>query len=315
VIIDCHAQVGGAAVEIGGAYMTEVARVVQAITAARSDSVIGCGGGQTLDAAKYAAFKAGVPFVSLPTQATHDGLCSPVAVLRDDTALRISSYGALAPAAIIVPIHVVARAPRRTLVSGMSDLAANLIAVEDWLWARDVAGEEFDDYAALLARSAAQLVVSRRHIFSPDRGFTREDVELLVQGLVLSGLAMALTGSSRPCSGPEHLISHAFDYLGVGSGTHGEQVAVGAVLAVGLYDTELTQVLELLESIGAPMRPADIGIADEDALRAIDNAHLVRPERRSRLTSAIVADSAFVHDLATSAWGLAASHTSGLALT
>jgi hypothetical protein len=47
------------------------------------------------------------------------------------------------------------------------------------MWARDVNREEFDDYAALLARSAAHLgVVSRRHLFSP---FTREDGEGLVQ--------------------------------------------------------------------------------------------------------------------------------------
>jgi glycerol-1-phosphate dehydrogenase [NAD(P)+] len=300
--IDCHAHLRAAVLEVAGASIQAVTSVREAIVAGRHDAVIGCGGGQTLDVAKFAAFRAGVPFVSLPTQATHDGICSPVAVLSDGANGRVSSHGALPPAALVVPIHVVACAPRRTIVRGMADLAANLIAVEDWLWACDLGGERFDDYAALLARSSAHLVVSRRQAFSPEREFTQEEVEGLVQGLVLSGLAMTLAGSSRPCSGPEHLISHAFDCLGVGSGTHGEQVAVGSVLAVGLFDADLSSVVELLERIGAPMRPAELGISDEEVMRALQLVPVVRPGRHSRLSSAILADPDFVHGLASSAW-------------
>jgi glycerol-1-phosphate dehydrogenase [NAD(P)+] len=302
LVIDCHAHVDCDGIELSGASMQEVARVTEVVGAGGHDAVIGCGGGQTLDGAKYGAFQAAVPFVSVPTQATHDGICSPVAVLRDGEDERVDSYGALPPSALVVPIHVVARAPRRTIVTGMADLAANLIALEDWLWARDVKGEEFDDYAALLARSAAHLVVSRRHLFSPDRDFSQEDVEGLVHGLVLSGLAMTLAGSSRPCSGPEHLVSHAFDSLRLGNGAHGEQVAVGSVVAAQLYETDLSPVIELLRAIGAPLRPADIGIEPEDALRAVDMARLVRPGRHTRLSSALAADPDFVHELARSTW-------------
>jgi glycerol-1-phosphate dehydrogenase [NAD(P)+] len=88
--------------------------------------VLGCGGGQTLDAAKYGAVQAAVPFVSLPTQATHDGMCSPVAVLRNGEERQVSSHGALPPAALIVR-YAWSGAPRRTIVTGMADFAANLI--------------------------------------------------------------------------------------------------------------------------------------------------------------------------------------------
>jgi glycerol-1-phosphate dehydrogenase [NAD(P)+] len=300
--IDCHAHLPAAVVEVAGASMQAVSDVHEAIVEGRHDAVIGCGGGQTLDVAKFSAFRAGVQLISLPTQATHDGICSPVAVLSDGARGRVTSHGALPPAALVVPIHVVARAPRRTIVTGMADLAANLIAVEDWLWACEVGGERFDDYAALLARSSAHLVVSRRDAFSPEREFTEEEVEGLVQGLVLSGLAMTLAGSSRPCSGPEHLISHAFDSLGLGSGTHGEQVAVGSVLAVGLFDADLAPVVELLERIGAPTRPAELGISDEQLMRALELVPRVRPGRQSRLSAAILAEPDFVRELARSAW-------------
>jgi glycerol dehydrogenase-like iron-containing ADH family enzyme len=79
---------------------------------------------------------------------------------------------------------------------------------------------------------------------------------------------MTLAGCSRPCSGPEHLISHAFDFLGVGTGTHGERVGVGSVLAAQLSERGLSPV-ELLQRIGARLRPVEIGIDDQDVLRAM----------------------------------------------
>jgi glycerol-1-phosphate dehydrogenase [NAD(P)+] len=302
--IDCQARSPAAALEVSGASMRATVTVRKAIAAGSHDAVIGCGGGQTLDVAKYSAFRSGIPFVSLPTQATHDGICSPVAVLRDGVRGRVSSHGAAPPAAVVVPIHVVTGAPRRTIVAGMADLASNLIAVEDWIWASQVGCEHFDDYAALLARSAAHLVISRRETFSLEADFTEEEVEGLVQGLVLSGLAMTLAGSSRPCSGPEHLVSHAFDSLGLGFGAHGEQVAVGSVLAVRLFDADLAPVIELLERIGAPTRPADLGIDDDELMQALELVPRVRPERHTRLSSAMLADPEFIRELAQSAWRL-----------
>jgi glycerol-1-phosphate dehydrogenase [NAD(P)+] len=268
--------------------------------AGEADAVIAVGGGRTLDAAKASAFDRGLPLVAVPTQASHDGICSPVAVLDD----RSESRGTRPPAAVVVPLHVIASAPRRSIVSGLADLAANLIAVADWRYAADAHGEPFDDYAALLARSAAELAVGRRAMFSSDRPFDMEDVELLVNGLVLSGLAMTLAGSSRPCSGPEHLISHAFDRLGLGHASHGEQVAVGSTLAVGLFPTSgLAPVRELLTRVGAPATPRELGITDGDARRALDTAAEVRPARHSLLTDTIAGDRDRISAIMREAWG------------
>ena len=73
--------------------------------------MVGIGGGRTLDTAKLAAARAGVPMVVVATSLAHDGLASPVAVLEQDG--RWQSYAAAAPAAIIVDLDHV-RSPRRT---------------------------------------------------------------------------------------------------------------------------------------------------------------------------------------------------------
>jgi glycerol-1-phosphate dehydrogenase [NAD(P)+] len=303
LLIDTASIGSVSADQVGEASVAEAARIAAKAADAGADLIVGCGGGRVLDIAKHAAFQSGKPFLSVPTQATHDGICSPVAVLRNSNG-QVQSLGAVAPIGIVVPAHVVATAPRDCLVSGIADLASNVLAVADWRWANRFAGEAFDDYAALLAETGAQLMLARRSTFAPDRGFTREDVELLVRGLVLSGLAMTLAGTTRPCSGSEHLLSHAFDALGLGHGTHGQQVAVGTSLAALLYQdvAEVAAVLELLRLVGAPLSPRDIGISRDDSRRALELAPVVRPGRLTRLTRALEVDRAHVERLAEAAW-------------
>jgi glycerol-1-phosphate dehydrogenase [NAD(P)+] len=114
---------------------------------------------------------------------------------------------------------------------------------------------------------------------------------------------MTLAGTSRPCSGSEHLLSHAFDTLGVGRGTHGEQVAVGCSLAARMYDdAEVGGLIELLQAVGAPLTPPEIGISHEDALRALALAPSVRPGRLTRLTRALEVDPGQVERLAEEVW-------------
>lgn len=300
VVIDLSVSLPLSVVEVASASLKEVIGVTRELDAGECDVVVGIGGGRALDVAKFAAFKAAKPFVAVPTQASHDGMCSPVAVLRGSEG--IASRGARPAVALVVPVHAIARAPRRTLVSGIADLAVNVLAISDWEWAHELHEEPFDDYAALLAKSAAELMIARRELHAPNDPLAEEGVEILVHGLVLSGLAMTLAGSSRPCSGPEHLISHAFDALGLGQGLHGEQVAVGAVLAARFDEKPHDRLLALLRNVGAPSSPEDIGISSEDALDALRLARRVRPGRHSRLVALLESDEAFALEQAREAW-------------
>jgi glycerol dehydrogenase-like iron-containing ADH family enzyme len=77
---------------------------------------------------------------------------------------------------------------------------------------------------------------------------------------------------------------------------------VGAVLAARFFDDDSERMLELLRNIGAPTSPEQLGISHEDALRAVRMAHLVRPDRHSRISAALAADPDFVVEQAEVAW-------------
>jgi glycerol-1-phosphate dehydrogenase [NAD(P)+] len=248
-------------------------RLAESLRAGSHDAVVGIGGGRTLDVAKYAASMAGLPMVAVATSLAHDGIASPVASLEHDG--RKQSYGVHIPIAVVVDLDYVRGCGPEQLRSGLGDALSNLSALADWDLASRERGEPVDGLAAALARSGAESLLHRTDDLGSD-GF----LTALAEALVLSGLAMAVAGSSRPCSGACHEISHAIDALYPGSASHGEQVAVGALFASFLREDDLLETLDAaLVRHGAARMPRDLGLTDEQFVVAVAHAPSTRPDR------------------------------------
>jgi glycerol-1-phosphate dehydrogenase [NAD(P)+] len=237
------------------------------------DAVVGIGGGRTLDVAKYAAGLVGLPMVSVATNLAHDGIASPVASLEHDG--RKGSYGVHGPIAVVVDLDYVRRSPPEQLRSGVGDALSNLSALADWELANRERGEPVDGLAAAFARSGAESLLHRT-----DRLLSDTFLTALADALVLSGLAMAAAGSSRPCSGACHEISHAIDMLYPGRASHGEQVAVGALFASYLREDERLDMLDAaLRRYEVSRLPTDLGLTEEEFGEAVVRAPTTRPDR------------------------------------
>ena len=238
------------------------------------DVLVGIGGGRTLDVAKYAATRAGLPMVAVATSLAHDGLASPVSVLSAGD-LR-GSFGVATPIAVVVDLDFVRRSPERFLRAGIGDLLSNLSAAADWRLGNECNDEPIDGLAMALASTAAEAVVDRRE---PTR--SEPFLRTLAESLILSGTAMAVAGTSRPCSGACHEISHAIDQLFPGRGTHGEQVAVGTMFSFLLRDDPGTaaRIGACLRHHGVATTPAQLGLTDDEFVRAVMEAPATRPDR------------------------------------
>jgi glycerol-1-phosphate dehydrogenase [NAD(P)+] len=258
---------------VEGGSVRAALELVESLREGYYDAVVGIGGGRTLDVAKYAASITGLPMVSVATNLAHDGIASPVASLEHDG--RKGSYGVQMPIAVVVDIDYVRRCPPEQLRSGVGDALSNMSALADWELASRERDEPFDGVAAALARAAAGSVLGRTDGFDSD-GF----LTALAEALVLSGLAMAAAGSSRPCSGACHEISHAIDALYPDRATHGEQVAVGALFASFLREDGVATELDAAYSrLGVARVPADLGLTDEEFAAAVAEAPSTRPDR------------------------------------
>ena len=247
------------------------------------DAVVGIGGGKTIDTVKYAASQHGLPMVAVATSLAHDGIASPVSTLERDGASY--SYGVHTPYAVLVDLAFVRRSPAQLTRSGVGDALSNLCATADWELAHHARGEPVDGLAMALSRTGAEAVLSHGGSTSDE-----DSLATLANALVLGGVAMAVAGTSLPCSGGCHEVGHAITELFPGTGSHGELVGLGALFCTYLRETRLKDaptspsvsvraLHAALRRHGLPTTPEDLRLSAEQFARAVERAPQTRPGR------------------------------------
>lgn len=259
---------------IQDATLEEVSAVEGIIADLSIDFALGVGGGRPIDVAKCSSFNQGIPFVSVPTAASHDGLVSSRASLMGEEGK--ASIAAHAPVAVIMDTHIIASSPHRLLAAGCGDTIANSTAVKDWVLAHNLRNEDYSSYAASLSEMTAQMMIDNAHGIRPG---LEESAWFVCKALVSSGVAMSIAGSSRPASGSEHLFSHALDRIAKQPALHGEQCGVGTIMMMYLHGGDWQRIRDALRGLGAPTTAKEMNISPEEVIEALVQAHKVRPDR------------------------------------
>jgi glycerol-1-phosphate dehydrogenase [NAD(P)+] len=239
-----------------------------------TDSVIGVGGGRTIDVAKLSASESGSFFISVPTTASHDGIASCLASIKGLG--KPYSMKANSPVAVLADSRIIAESPYRFTASGCGDVISKAVSVRDWRIAHEENGEYYGEYAASLALMGSNLIMRNAHLI---RERLEEGYRTLLEALVSCGVAMSIAGSSRPCSGSEHLFSHALDMIAPNAALHGEQCGVGTIMMAKLHGLDWRTIRESLLEIGAPTSAKGLGVGDETIVEAMVRAKTIRPER------------------------------------
>lgn len=254
------------------------------IRADRTEMIAGIGGGRSVDTAKLISYNLQRPFVSVPTAASHDGMASPFVSIKSD---KPHSIVASAPLGVFVDIEIIKSAPSRLLASGCGDLIANIIAVKDWQLGHKRKSEYYGRYAADLATMSAMMVLENSAEFAA----AGTDARLIVEGLISAGVASCIAGSSRPCSGAEHLFSHALDAIAPGVGLHGEKCGIGSIMMAKLHGEDWRKIAKALKDVGAPTTAGQVKLEPEQIVKALCAAQGLRPERYTILSEYVMTPS------------------------
>ena len=263
---------------VSSSTVDDVAAVRSKIEEIEPQVVLGVGGGTKIDVAKLSAARQGVPFISVPTTASHDGIASPLASIKGSK--KPYSVMAQAPMAIIADTSIIVKAPHRYTASGCGDALAKFTAVHDWRLAHKVKNEYYGEYAASLALMSAKLVAKNADSINPGN---EEGLRILLEALISCGVAMSIAGSSRPCSGSEHLFSHALDLVASKPAMHGEQIGVGTIMMACLHELNWQRIKSKLEKVDAPTTARELGVEPRNVIESLVKARTVRPERYSIL--------------------------------
>jgi len=246
------------------------------------DFIVGFGGGRAVDVAKMTAFQLKKPFISVPTSASHDGISSTFVSIRGSK--KPYSVKANTPLGVLADTTLLAEAPSRLMASGCGDLVAKITAVKDWELARDENNEYFGSYAANLAYMSAKIILNESKKL---RIRCNSGIRIVVEALISAGVAACIAGSSRPCSGAEHLFSHAIEYIvGQNHGLHGERVGLGTIMMAKLHNVDWESIVQTLERVGAPTKAKQIRLNEKQIVTSLLAAQALRPVRYTILSKA-----------------------------
>lgn len=244
--------------------------------------ILGAGGGRSIDIAKLASLRVGIPFLSVPTAASHDGICSSQASLTVNG--ETTSVLAQAPLAIVADTKIIAMAPARLLSAGCGDIISNYTALLDWQLAHRLRNEEYSEYAAALSGMTARMIVELAPTIRPG---LEESAKTVIKALISSGVAMSIAGSSRPASGSEHKFAHAINRINPGKALHGELCGLGTIIMMYLHGGDWEMIQKALIYVGAPTTARELGLDPDIVVEALVNAHKIRPERYTILDTGL----------------------------
>lgn len=208
--------------------------IVNGIVSKEADILIAVGAGTVHDLTRYTAYQRGISFVSVPTAASVDGFVSVVAAMTWHGMKK--TLPAVAPVCVLADTDIFGKAPFRLTASGISDLLGKYTALLDWRVCHVVTGEYFCQEIYDLEMEAVREVEGTLDQIKKGEP---ECMEQLMYALILSGLAMQMTGNSRPASGAEHHVSHLWEMSIINDpvpALHGEKVSVGLVFCLEYYE-------------------------------------------------------------------------------
>lgn len=200
----------------------------------RDGFLIACGSGTINDLTRYLSYKLEMPYLVVATAPSMDGYASSVSPITVDGVK--STYKAVAPEAIIADLNVLQKAPWEMIQAGFGDLIGKISSLMDWKLSNILFDIKLNQQSINLVKEELLKIIE---LAGDLEERTYESIEVLIQGLINSGIAMQIEGNSRPASGTEHHISHFLEMYGEihkkEMPPHGIKVALGEYFASRLY--------------------------------------------------------------------------------
>jgi len=196
--------------------------------------IIGVGSGTINDLGKFAAQRSLCDYWSLPTAPSMNGYTSSIVAIKVKGVKR--TLPAPPPQRLYAIPRVIQQAPLKLRQAGFCDVLAKVVSDIDWQCESLLQSHSYCNLPSALMHTAEQ-----GYAHNPE-GVGQGDqaaVQGLFDGLLISGVAMSLAGSSAPASGGEHLVSHFWDMREAVTGRkpelHGLQVGLGIILSTACY--------------------------------------------------------------------------------
>jgi len=201
------------------------------------DLILGVGSGTINDICTYIGAQVGCPSAIVGTAPSMDGYASLGSAMLFD-GIKVTPM-TQCPVAIFCDIDILAAAPMNMIAAGLGDMLGKITALADWRLSNLLTGEEIAQDVFDIMETALAKVVASAGEAAAGRGRHPAAIQSITEGLILSGIAMALYGDSRPASGTEHHLAHFWEMRLLQQGKtpalHGIKVGLGTVIGLVMW--------------------------------------------------------------------------------
>ena len=234
--------------------------------------VIGLGGGQSLDVAKFFSWNKRLPAFQVPTTMTVNAAFGHRTAIRFDSKVRY--IGWVVPEAVYVDIDVIQKAPPALNRSGVGDIFCYHTALFDWKLAheRDKTEKKWP-YDPRLAAESQRVLDSVLSKLDDIHDVTEEGIRTLMNAHRWGGAAFHNAGwNPRHIEGVDHFLFYTLEYLTHKPFIHGQPVCLGVYVGSALQDNHAEEMLQAIHQVGVDIRPEAMGVhwdAVAEALRKL----------------------------------------------
>jgi glycerol-1-phosphate dehydrogenase [NAD(P)+] len=232
------------------------------------DTIVGIGGGQAIDAAKYISWKKGIRLVSIPTILSVDAFVTPAAGIRRNH--EVVYIGESTPDPLVIDFNLLRTAPSELNVAGIGDILSIHTGTFDWEYAHKREKSEFPfSYSDIY--KARQILENIYPVLGEIRQNDDKGLMAIAEGYMAVNAICLPAGHYRVEEGSEHFIFYELEERLRRSFVHGYVVGLGIYLMSQLQNNRFEFIRDAMNEVGLKYHPADIQISKNDLIASLLN--------------------------------------------
>ena len=234
-------------------------------------SIIGLGGGQAIDSAKYFSWKMNKPFFQFPTSLSVDAVFGHRSAVRIENVVRYVGWSV--PECVFIDLDIIKSAPIKINTAGIGDILCFITGVMDWQYARDSdqleKQWEYDEELANTSLIKAQTVIDE---YQEIKEMTDKGIKIMIDALKWGGSSYCNSGwNPRHIEGVEHLIFYSLEYHTKKTFLHGQAVCLGIVIGCMMHKKRNEELKNIIKKIGVDINPKSMNIGWDEVKHSLVN--------------------------------------------
>ncbi len=237
----------------------------------KCNSIVGLGGGQAVDTAKYFAWNLRLPLFQVPTSMSVNAPFGHRSGLRFKGNVRY--VGWVIPEAVYIDYDVIQAAPPLINRSGVCEIFCYHTAHADWKLAQTRGKTEakwpYDQHFVSEAKAVLDEVMNH---LEDIHAVNETGIRVLMNANRWGGAAYHNAGwNPRHIEGIDHFVFYALEYYTGKKFIHGQPVCLGIYVGSLLHNDKPEEMLRAIHGVGVDIRPEAMGITWDDVSHSLKN--------------------------------------------